>query len=122
MAKQARKQNMFAYSKYELARHTSEFQRAKDILNQDDTLAKLSQIVSHEIADTHDMFISCFRKDDFLNIHQDGSLGTFAFVLSLTRNWTADDGGLLRLFCRGQYQKVFLVCRSVVHARRMCWN
>jgi len=97
----ALKKGVFAYSKYELDRTTKEFKQASQIFNDPQLLEAVSSMLSSKIVDTHDMFISCYRHNDFLNIHQDSSLGTFAFVLSLTKNWTAADGGLLRLFCNG---------------------
>ena len=49
-----------------------------------------------------DHFLSMFTEGDFLSMHDDGLSGDFAFILSLTKNWSSTHGGNPRLLDSAQ--------------------
>ncbi len=59
-----------------------------------------------------DYFVSMYVQGDFLTTHQDFNLGTYAFVLQLSKDWEPSFGGALAFSCRRS--KPLDRCRSLV--------
>ena len=55
--------------------------------------------------------MSIYGKNNFLTTHDDGSLGHFAFVLYLSKNWNESNGGILHFSCHHKKGS----CYSISH-------
>eukprot|EP01031_Cornospumella_fuschlensis_P025958 gene25958-31348_t len=93
---------LFTYSKHELYLDNPLALWLRDYMNTSQTLIRLSSIVEDRLHAISDSFISCYGEGDFLSRHSDNDLGTYAWVLHLTKNWTYSDGGVLRFYCDGE--------------------
>merc|ERR1712166_286511 len=90
---------VFAYSKWELRRNASVFKRLRGYM--ESAQSAVAQELKVSLVGISDMFVSCFDDGDFLSFHQDGYSGSIAFVMTLAKTWTHNDGGLLQM-CQGQ--------------------
>lgn len=103
---------MFAYAKYELEPNAPANFEMHRIFSDPHVLKSISRRLNEDIVGlTEGMFVASYIKDNFLNLHSDGSQGNFAFVLSMTKGWNQEDGGILRLFCHGTNR---LPCEQLV--------
>jgi hypothetical protein len=95
-----RRNLLFAYAKYELDRNSSVFHTFETHFGDPSVTSAVAAIVGEsELTLSPGMFVSKYERSHFLSVHADSQLGTYAFVLSLTKNWTRADGGLLRMYC-----------------------
>lgn len=88
---------MFSYSKYEYDDNTYIVNKIKNILNRSCILDKISNIVGENITKVMDIFISKYEYGDFLSIHDDKTLGKYAFMIYLNKNWDSSCGGNLNI-------------------------
>jgi SM-20-related protein len=58
-------------------------------------IKSLNEISDKNITELSEVFISKYEKNCFLDIHEDKNKGDIAFVISLTKDWRIDYGGIL---------------------------
>jgi len=96
----------FAYSKWELTASHALYHAVGDMMNTHSVRVAVARAMwpEHASADTaadhlrniSDYFITAFDDGDFLSTHNDGSSGSLAWVLHLSRDWNPTSGGELR--------------------------
>ena len=59
-------------------------------------------MIGKKLGNVTDWFVSAFGPGDFLAKHNDGSLGSIAFILHLAKDWDPLAGGGLRFILRGK--------------------
>lgn len=99
MAQWARELGTFAYSKNELNATSFPYKIIHDFLWSSQTMNCLSNLTGISLVEVTDMFVSMYIKGDFLTLHQDFNLGTYAFILQLSKDWKRDFGGSLDFSC-----------------------
>lgn len=98
----------FSYSKHELVPSSFAYTATREYVEKQQV--DLSVILNLTLDYVSDMFVAAYAKGDFLAKHEDNSLGSVAFVLSLTKHWGESDGGKLRFHCRGRTGGVCKQC------------
>ena len=98
-AQYARSIGSFAYSKNELNATNPTYQQIQRFFESSNTLKCMSELTGIDLVEITDMFVSMYIKGDFLTTHQDFNLGTYAFVLQLSKDWKEGDGGELVFSC-----------------------
>jgi len=86
----------FSYSKYEYENELL-LKNIELILTDKKTLKLVSDIVGENISNVMDIFISKYEKGDFLSEHTDKTLGKYAFMIYLNKNWDKNCGGNLNV-------------------------
>ena len=88
---------MFSYSKYEYDDNTYIVNKIKNKLLEKKILDIITNLTGEKITKIMDIFISKYEKGDFLSKHTDNTLGKYAFMIYLNKNWDSSCGGNLNI-------------------------
>jgi len=88
---------LFSYSKYEYDNNAEILYEIKKNLLEKKTLDTISYLTGEKITKIMDVFISKYEKGDFLSTHTDNTLGKYAFMIYLNKNWNHSCGGNLNI-------------------------
>jgi len=88
---------LFSYSKYEYDDNTKIVHEVKNYLLRKDVLDMVSNLTGEKMTKIMDIFISKYEKGDFLSKHTDNTLGKYAFMIYLNKNWDVSCGGNLNV-------------------------
>ena len=91
------KQNKFSYSKYEYENDANILKEIKNVLTSKNVLDNISYLTGEKITTIMDIFISKYEKGDFLSKHTDNTLGKYAFMIYLNKDWNIKCGGNLNI-------------------------
>ena len=91
------KQNLFSYSKYEYENDANILKEIKNVLTSKEILDNVSYLTGEKITTIMDIFISKYEKGDFLSKHTDDTLGKYAFMIYLNKDWNIKCGGNLNI-------------------------
>ena len=69
----------------------------KNYLLRKDVLDMVSNLTGEKMTKIMDIFISKYEKGDFLSKHTDNTLGKYAFMIYLNKNWEVSCGGNLNV-------------------------
>ena len=72
--------------------------RLDKTFNSYDIMKALSNITGKRVIKMEEIFASNYSNGNFLNMHHDKKKGDYAFVLSLTKNWSPCYGGILNFW------------------------
>ncbi|AYV86767.1 MAG: hypothetical protein Sylvanvirus8_23 [Sylvanvirus sp.] len=98
-AQQSHDKGMFSYFFKRTEKHSSNCPCATCKLQATfisfEVLDFISSIVGEEVVRIHETFSSIYERGHYLDVHADKQKGSYAFVLSFTKNWNVAHGGLL---------------------------
>jgi len=111
----ARDRYSFQYSKWELNPQTEAFRTLRHQMERSEVKRAIGAALGQgtKLKELTDLFLTCFAEGDFLGRHSDMNSGIVTFVLTLAKEWSAEQGGVTDVFCPWSPH---ILCESVLPA------